>query len=194
MPATSPLLRELLEALTVLSELLATQRATAIYRSVVYPMYIPRYSRREVGRALSILKYRGYIRTEHDRIELTPKGIERARRYKLETLSLDTSGEWDGIWRVVIWDVPERQRRQRNQIRLVLRHLGFVRIQQSIWVTPHPCREPIDYLRERFELQRSLVYLEASFIEDQARLRRRFGLTSPQALGEPSIPLTDGRQ
>ena len=43
---------------------------------------------------------------------------------------------WDGRWRMVVFDVPERRRFVRFRLRSVMREIGFVRLQNSAWVYP----------------------------------------------------------
>jgi len=45
--------------------------------------------------------------------------------------------KWDGIWRVVSFDFPEKQRGLRAGLRNVLRENHFGCLQRSLWVTPH---------------------------------------------------------
>src|SRR3990167_8784582 len=136
MPEANPLTRDIISFLKSAMDAYQSMSIRSINRTLLHSMYGSSYPKRFVGRAITRLKHRGYIHEEHNRIRLTPKGIARAQTYRLESLTIDPNQTWDGLWRVVIWDVPESQRKRRNQIRLVLKHLGFIRIQQSIWVTP----------------------------------------------------------
>jgi DNA-binding transcriptional regulator PaaX len=45
---------------------------------------------------------------------------------------------WDGKWRLVIFDIPEKERRIRSLIRSKLRELGLAPIQRSVWISPLP--------------------------------------------------------
>jgi hypothetical protein len=44
---------------------------------------------------------------------------------------------WDGRWRVVLFDIPERRRGVRNRLRLFMQEYGFVRLQDSAWIYPY---------------------------------------------------------
>lgn len=48
---------------------------------------------------------------------------------------------WDGRWRMVVYDVPEKQKTSRNKLRLALRNRGFGYLQNSVWITPDPIQE-----------------------------------------------------
>ncbi len=54
--------------------------------------------------------------------------------------------EKDGVWKMVIFDIPEKQRPVRTFLRARLKALGFKKWQASIWVSPYK-------LDERLELE-----------------------------------------
>jgi DNA-binding transcriptional regulator PaaX len=45
--------------------------------------------------------------------------------------------ERDGVWKMVIFDIPERQRQVRTFLRSKLKALGFKKWQSSIWLSPY---------------------------------------------------------
>lgn len=45
--------------------------------------------------------------------------------------------ERDGVWKMVIFDIPERQRQVRTFLRNRLKALGFKKWQSSIWLSPY---------------------------------------------------------
>lgn len=54
------------------------------------------------------------------------------------------SKERDGVWKMVIFDIPETQRHVRNVIRAKLVSLGFKRWQNSIWMSPYTLAPEIE--------------------------------------------------
>ncbi len=46
-------------------------------------------------------------------------------------------GRWDGKWRIIFFDVPEKKRRLRDELRSMIRTIGFREFQKSIWVYPY---------------------------------------------------------
>ncbi len=179
MQKSSSLADEILKLAIAVSQTIEAGNPRQLHRMAIQQFLGSSYPRRKVGLAISSLKYRGYVAVRDGVITLTPKGRDRARANRLETLRLDTTQPWDGRWRVIIWDVPEQRRSQRDRVRALLKKLGFVRIQRSVWVTPFSCREQINSLRDEIGLGIGLVYLESDFIEDQGRLRRHFNLLQP---------------
>jgi phenylacetic acid degradation operon negative regulatory protein len=48
-----------------------------------------------------------------------------------------TQKPWDGQWRMVIYEVPEADRRERERLRRTLAWLGFGPLTSATWVSPH---------------------------------------------------------
>ncbi len=51
------------------------------------------------------------------------------------------SREWDGLWRMVIFDVPEKDRKLRDRLRRRLEKEHFGQLQRSVWISPDPFGE-----------------------------------------------------
>ena len=95
----------------------------------------------EFGQALKRLREKGYI--EQDKIDANKVIL------KLTELGKDVLGgefdesKWDGIWRVVIFDIPEKKRIIRDMFRRKLRHWGFKPWQISVWITKRNVTEQL---------------------------------------------------
>lgn len=50
----------------------------------------------------------------------------------------------DGIWKLVLFDIPEKQKKVRIILRAKLKALGFVKWQNSIWISPFKLDEEIE--------------------------------------------------
>ncbi|QQG43429.1 MAG: hypothetical protein HYW45_00225 [Candidatus Daviesbacteria bacterium] len=72
-------------------------------------------------------------------IKLTDKGKEKAVLTKL----LINEDKWDGKWRIVIFDIPEKRRVVRDLLRQKLKSWEFLPWQQSVWVTKKDCTKPL---------------------------------------------------
>ena len=46
--------------------------------------------------------------------------------------------DWDGIWRTVIYAVPEQSRGERDRVRRTLAWHGFGPLAAATWISPHP--------------------------------------------------------
>jgi phenylacetic acid degradation operon negative regulatory protein len=54
---------------------------------------------------------------------------------------------WDKQWRLVIFDIPQKQSSARVRLRRSLGRLGFGYLQNSVWVTPDPLEPLVDKLK-----------------------------------------------
>lgn len=70
---------------------------------------------------------------------LTQKGLLRALGGTLPEERWDRS--WDGKWRMVVFDLPEKKRSLRNELRRELRAARFGGLQGSVWISPDPVLE-----------------------------------------------------
>jgi phenylacetic acid degradation operon negative regulatory protein len=51
--------------------------------------------------------------------------------------------DWDGIWRMVIYAVPEESRAERDRVRRALAWHGFGPLAAATWISPHPRLEEV---------------------------------------------------
>jgi len=69
--------------------------------------------------------------------------------------------KWDGRWRLVLFDVPEKRRIARDKLRDYLHHRGFGYLQNSVWITPDDVSEERVLLSGGSVNVKSLIVLEA---------------------------------
>lgn len=69
--------------------------------------------------------------------------------------------EWDGRWRMVLFDVPTSRNTERARLRRYLQGKGFGWLQNSVWITPDPLEEEQRILRDGKVDVGSLLLLEA---------------------------------
>lgn len=83
---------------------------------------------------------------------------------------------WNGRWRVIIFDIPERRRRTRDRLRNIMQETGFVRLQDSVWVFPYDCEDFISLLKAELKIGVAVLYMVVEHIENDKHLRAHFGL------------------
>ena len=116
----------------------------------------------------------GLLRWEGSRLRVTQKGEAALRRLRLKLYDVPRPRRWDGKWRVLIFDIPERQRRLRREIRDVLGSIGFIRLQDSVWVYPFDCEDLITLLKADFKVGRAMLYMVVDALEYDGRLKQEF--------------------
>ena len=79
------------------------------------------------------------------KIEITNKGKTRLLEYDYDNIEIKKP-KVDGKWRLIIFDIPEQRKRDRDALRRKLIELGFTRLQDSVFASPYPCKDEIDFL------------------------------------------------
>src|SRR3989344_2624333 len=83
---------------------------------------------------------------------------------------------WNGRWRVIIFDIPERRRRTRDRLRIIMQEVGFVRLQDSVWVFPYDCEDFVTLLKAELKIGAAILYMVVEQIENDKHLRAHFDL------------------
>jgi len=110
--------------------------------------------KKDFGKIIYNLKQSGYIKTlkikDKSAIMLTPKGLERVFTIKIK--SIEKKMRADKKWQMVLFDIPEKKRKQRNLFRKNLQYLGYKKLQKSIWVCPYGVLNETKDLIRRYKL------------------------------------------
>lgn len=93
--------------------------------------------------------------------ELTDKGLERLEQLSMQKLRARVDS-WDRKWRLVLFDIPESARLARDQIRRLLKELGFQQLQLSVWVHPLPCLEYFKEIQRAYGIADHLFIVQSS--------------------------------
>jgi DNA-binding transcriptional regulator PaaX len=74
---------------------------------------------------------------QNDYARLTRAGKRKAVSLQLES---DTTlvPNWDGQWRIVLLDLPESRKSEREALRYLLKKAGFELLKNSAWISPFP--------------------------------------------------------
>ena len=87
----------------------------------------------------------------------------------MDSLILKNTGKWDGLFRIVIFDIPEEKRKVREFLREKLRNLGFQQLQKSVFVIRLECKDEIDFLRHSLEIAPHVSYILAKDVPSLKR-------------------------
>lgn len=108
---------------------------------------------------------------------ITKKG-SRYLAYETERISLATRrrSRWDGRFRIVMFDIPERRRGTRIALRRHMRQFGFLRIQDSVWAYPYDCEDLLALLKADLRIGKDVIYAVVEQMEHDGWIRDHFGL------------------
>jgi hypothetical protein len=109
-------------------------------------------------------------------LRITLEGRKAFAFEQAKVALINQKKKWDGRWRMVAFDIPERRRAVRFRLRAVMHEIGFVRLQDSLWVYPYDCEDFIALLKAELKIGKDALYAIADTIEHDKNLRRHFNL------------------
>lgn len=124
----------------------------AFFPHPYYHTFCNHKSKQTFYSTLSNLKRKGLINQneKEQTFLLTPGGKKKAflARTKIKTLLFkrneDKKEKWDGYWRIVIFDIPNKLSIMRTALRDLLKGIGFQKLQKSVWIYPYKIPEFLD--------------------------------------------------
>ena len=142
------------------------------------------YDRHRVGQAIHGLEKKKWVRVYQkngeDVVEITERGKQKVLEYNLETMKLKPQKKWDRVWRMVMFDIPETKKAEREWLRWHLKKFDYLMLQKSVWVGPSPLpKEFLNYVErigikdgfKTFKLAKNYVFLADSITDKVCILR-----------------------
>ncbi len=97
---------------------------------------------------------------------LTKSGRVKARSHLLEANS-SLVNSWDGKWRMVLLDLPESRKDERDALRYLLKKAGFVCLKNSVWISPLPYEHLFANIKKDFDLSTELMIVVTDKIDPE---------------------------
>jgi len=111
-------------------------------------------------------------------MKLTEAGKKIVKKIQLENMRVQKQEKWDGKWRIIIFDIPEGNKRRgkakRDAMRLKMKAMGFYQLQKSVWAHAYPCEEEIRLLCEILKISPFVNIITAEKIYNDDVLRECF--------------------
>lgn len=108
---------------------------------------------------------------------LSREGKNLALTYNIENMGIQKPARWDGKWRIVMFDVPESQKKTREALRMHFKTMEFYEFQKSVFVHPYQCAKEIEYLIEFYQARKYVRFILATEIDNALELKKHFTLT-----------------
>ncbi len=105
---------------------------------------------------------------------LTKNGKRKTLRYDIDNIKIQKPAHWDGVWRMVIFDIPENLKEGRNALAAKLKQLEFLPIQKSVFIYPFECKNEIDFIVELFDLRPFVRFLVVKETDIDLDLKNKF--------------------
>ena len=118
---------------------------------------VTRSKKQTLQSTLSRAKAEGYITgVELQHLRLTAKGNRKIRKF---TAGANQIEQWDGSWRMVFFDIPEKHKKKRDYLTSNLKEIGFAMLQKSVWVYPYGVTDQLEEIVTELQLSQYVSYL-----------------------------------
>ena len=128
----------------------------------------PKLSAKDFANYIFRLTKQGLIEKRGQNLKLTTDGEQLRRRLVPQT---------DGVWKIVVFDIPEKNKYVRTVLRAKLKQLHFKKWQNSIWVSPFQLDGEIEH--ELLELGKKFFVrlIKTTQINREDDLKKMFNLS-----------------
>jgi len=134
-----------------------------------------------LARALKNLVEGGYAeihKTERQNYaKITPQGKTKLNSLTLENEDALVPQSWDGFWRIILLDLPEERKSERESLRYLLKKAGFVCLKNSAWISPFPFEHLFTNIKKDLGLTTEMMILVTEHIDEESKksLFKTFG-------------------
>lgn len=130
----------------------------------------PKGSNYAITRSLKGLRDSGLIQShssgQNDYARLTKEGKKKAHSLKLEGGNAILNLEWDGQWRIILLDLPESRKAERESLRYLLKKAGFICLKNSVWVSPFPFEYLFKNIKKDLGLTSEMIIMTTDKLDD----------------------------
>jgi len=103
-------------------------------------------------------------------LKLTKEGKNKLNQMKLLGDEALVPRAWDGFWRIVILDIPENRKSEREALRYLLKKAGFTCVKNTVWVSPYPYEHLFTNIKKDLGLGTELIILVTDKIDEETNL------------------------
>lgn len=109
-------------------------------------------------------------------VEITSQGKKRLLKMALDELAIEKPKFWDGSWRLVSFDLPEKLANIRKILVEYLKAWGFYQLHESVYLHAYPCFKQVEFLREYLGVGEHVRMMTVSQIENDKLFKDFFGV------------------
>ena len=139
------------------------------------------FSKEQIRNSINHLRQKRLIEYVADKngktiVKITKKGGNKLRAFAIDLISIKKPIKWDGKWRLVMFDIPMRFTKGREELRDHLKQLGFYQFQKSAWLYPYPCEDEIIFVADFYGVGKYVEILTVDTILRDERYFKHFKL------------------
>jgi DNA-binding transcriptional regulator PaaX len=126
-----------------------------------------------ITRSLKGLREAGLIEqfpsSQSEYARLTKEGRKKANSLKLDNNTSLVNTSWDGFWRIILLDLPESRKSERESLRYLLKKAGFVCLKNSAWISPFPYEHLFKNIKKDLGLTTEMMIIVTSSIDEESQ-------------------------
>ncbi len=115
-----------------------------------------------------------FVENKEKYLEITPKGLDKIIRLQNLHPKIDRPEKWDNKWRMVIFDIPEKYKGSRDTFRLKLIEIGFLKVQESVYVYPFECSKVIKKQSQMLLIENYVLISISEIIQGEENIIEKF--------------------
>lgn len=126
-----------------------------------------------INRSIKGLKEAGLIENiysgQNDYARLTKEGKKKMHSLRLENETTLVNTSWDGFWRIILLDLPETRKSERESLRYLLKKAGFVCLKNSAWISPYPFEHLFINIKKDLDLTTEMMIIVTQFVDEETK-------------------------
>ncbi|MFZ2150253.1 MAG: hypothetical protein WAV15_03800 [Minisyncoccia bacterium] len=126
-----------------------------------------------ITRSLKGLKEAGLVEQvsspQNEYARLTNLGKKKVHTLELESGTTLVNTSWDGLWRIILLDLPESRKKERESLRYLLKKAGFVCLKNSAWISPFPYEHLFKNIKKDLSLTTEMMIIVTENIDEESK-------------------------
>ncbi|MFZ3011751.1 MAG: hypothetical protein WA060_02025 [Minisyncoccia bacterium] len=102
-------------------------------------------------------------------VRITKEGKTKLNALRLEGEEALVPSSWDGLWRIILLDLPESRKSERESLRYLLKKAGFVCLKNSAWISPFPFEHLFMNIKKDLSLTTEMMIIVTEFIDNESK-------------------------
>jgi phenylacetic acid degradation operon negative regulatory protein len=124
-----------------------------------------------VTRSLKNLRAAGLIESIHspqkEYARLTKEGRKKMHSLALENDMGLVPAAWDGRWRIIILDLDEARKSEREALRYLLKKANFTCVKNTVWISPLPYEHLFENIKKDLGLTTELMIIVSDNLDPE---------------------------
>mgnify|MGYP003408116190 FL=1 len=104
-----------------------------------------------------------------DYVRMTQEGRNKLHSITLEAEGALVSTTWDGFWRIILIDIPEERKSEREAVRYLLKKAGFVCLKNSAWISPFPYEHLFTNIKKDLGFTQEMIIFVTDKVDDETK-------------------------